>query len=249
MTYFKYFSKYVTTTIDKKLVVATDIFKRVGLSDKYKDIASLLVPYLVTDGETPELVSNKFYNTPDYHWVILLINGIVNSRTEWPKSNAEVEKAVFAEYPFIVLVPNTSFYNIGDIIVSGGKKFEVVQVNPAEQLVSLMSLSGIVELSNGDSAQNETLDITGLTLSGIVSTPATTIHHYIDTTTGLVIDVNALVEEEGAFVNVYNVNAVNIVPVTNFEHELTLNDDKRTISVLDSRYLGQFVRDYKNILE
>lgn len=248
MTYFKFFSKYVTTTIDKKLVVVTDIFKRIGLGEQYKDISSLMIPYLVTDGETPELVSYKFYDTPDYHWVVLLMNGITNPRTEWPIANADIEKSVFAKYPFTVLVPNTSSYSVGDIVANGNDKFEVVKVTAETQLVELLSISGVVTLAANDVVVNETKDISGLVLSGIVSTPTTAIHHYFDNINEVIIDIDALVEEEGAFVNVYNSNAQNIVPVTNYEYEFALNDEKRTVNVLDSRYLGQFVRDYKNLL-
>ena len=248
MTYFKYFSKYISTTIDKKMVVVTDIFKRVGLGDQYKDIASLLIPYLVSDGETPELVSNKFYNTPEYHWVILLINGITNPRTEWPISNDAVEKLVYEKYTFNVIVADPGQYSVGDIISRNTDTFVVTDVDIATQIVKLRSQSGIVDLVANETVINETTEVSGLILAGIVSRPPTEIHHYYDTTSQEIIDINAIVEEDGAFVNVYTLPAANLVPITNIEFELSLNDDKRTVSVLDSKYLGQFVRDFKNIL-
>ena len=30
--------------------------------------------YDVVDGETPEIISEKFYGTPFYHWVVMLVN-------------------------------------------------------------------------------------------------------------------------------------------------------------------------------
>tara|TARA_R110000868_G_scaffold332780_3_gene593742 strand:- start:385 stop:879 length:495 start_codon:yes stop_codon:yes gene_type:complete len=63
--------------------IATDITKRVALSDAVKANFSVYDEYDVKDGETPELVSYKFYDTTEYHWVILMLNDIIDPRYEW----------------------------------------------------------------------------------------------------------------------------------------------------------------------
>jgi len=39
-----------------------------------------------------------------------------------------------------------------------------------------------------------------------------------------------------------------VVPVTNYEYEVLLNEKKRSISLLDSRYLQQFLNDMRTIM-
>jgi len=58
-------------------IVVTDIFKRVGL--KKPAVGKLaLEKYYIDDGNTPEDIAKIFYNNVYYHWVILVVNDIVN---------------------------------------------------------------------------------------------------------------------------------------------------------------------------
>lgn len=45
---------------------------KMQISDAERKIS--LFDYVMLDGETPEIVSHKFYDTMDYHWIIMLIN-------------------------------------------------------------------------------------------------------------------------------------------------------------------------------
>jgi len=76
----------------------TDIFRRVIVSDRYKNSAAFLLPYVVTEKETIEAVSTKFYGIPDYHWVIILVNTIVNTREEWPLTEKELLEKIAVSY-------------------------------------------------------------------------------------------------------------------------------------------------------
>lgn len=63
------------------LSVATkikDIVKRFGQTNPR--------PYVIKDGESPDLVSNRVYGTPKYDYIVLLTNEIRNVYDEWPKS-------------------------------------------------------------------------------------------------------------------------------------------------------------------
>ena len=94
MTYFSKFPLYLTTTGYKgpigsgsKLknqVIITDFFRRIRTGTQFATLTTGIVPYVVRDGYSPELVSHEFYGSPFYHWVVLLVNDIVNPREEWP---------------------------------------------------------------------------------------------------------------------------------------------------------------------
>ena len=69
--------------------VVTDIFRRVSV-DPFKKNLVILQDVTVPDGFTIEQVADKFYNRPDYHWVIMVINDIVDIRKDWPMSSADL---------------------------------------------------------------------------------------------------------------------------------------------------------------
>lgn len=76
-----------------------DFFRRVKASERYITTVGALVPYVVEDGEYPEHVSQRFYDTPFYHWTILLVNNITNPREEWPLSEKQLMKRIELLYP------------------------------------------------------------------------------------------------------------------------------------------------------
>lgn len=78
--------------------VVVDIFKRVIFSKEYKENSAYYEEYEVLHGETPEEVSYRFYGTQSLHWLILMINDIVDPRFEWPVSEENLLKAVADRY-------------------------------------------------------------------------------------------------------------------------------------------------------
>lgn len=82
---------------------ATDILRRVGLSEKTKDQLSVLENYIISEGERPEQVANTLYGNPEYHWIVLLFNDIVNPYYEWPLDNLSMEQYIQRKYPGKVL--------------------------------------------------------------------------------------------------------------------------------------------------
>lgn len=165
MSYFKKFPLYITNTGENTSIVMTDFFRRTQFGSRFNDVSVALIPYLVLDGETPESVSNKFYGSPYFHWVVLQVNAIVNRYDEWP-------------------LPNKS----------------------------------ITDLAKDYYGENKLNDI----------------HHYIDVQTGYEVDY----DDESAFQ----------YPVTNLEHEIALNDNKRNIRILDAKFLNQVVREFDSLI-
>lgn len=78
--------------------VVVDIFRRIILSKEYQDNSTYFEEYEVLHGETPEEVSYRFYGTQQLHWLILMLNNIVDPRFEWPVSQENLYKAVSDKY-------------------------------------------------------------------------------------------------------------------------------------------------------
>ena len=93
---FPYMAYDIKGDRNKKLV--KDILRRVRINQKIKDSIALLEPYDIQDGERPEHVSFKFYGSPVYHWVILLVNEITDPYYGWPLGQREFQNYVADKY-------------------------------------------------------------------------------------------------------------------------------------------------------
>jgi hypothetical protein len=87
-----------STSKIQRQVVITDFFRRVRTGRGFGEITNGVVPYVIKDGETPEKIAHEFYGSAYYHWVILLVNDIVNVREEWPMDNEEFNEYLADNY-------------------------------------------------------------------------------------------------------------------------------------------------------
>lgn len=89
--YFNMFPKILYTLDDgSSAQVIQDVTRRIILSPELKNNNSLYDLYDVRDGETPELVADRFYKNPMYHWVVLHANDIIDPRFDWPLSQVNL---------------------------------------------------------------------------------------------------------------------------------------------------------------
>ena len=88
---------YTLDDYDSEQVVV-DIFKRVVLSKEFKENTSYYFEYEVLHGETPEELSYRFYGTQNLHWLILMVNDIIDPRFNWPVSEENLFKIVSDKY-------------------------------------------------------------------------------------------------------------------------------------------------------
>ena len=67
----------------------TNILRRVRLRAKVKDNTLLFDTYDVREGETPEMIADKLYGNPEFHWVVLMMNDVVDRYHQWPMSRRQ----------------------------------------------------------------------------------------------------------------------------------------------------------------
>jgi len=97
--YFQKFPYDVYSLDDLESVqVIKDIFRRITVSDEIKNNASLYDEYDIRDGDTPEKLADKVYGSPEYHWLILHINEIIDPRYDWPLSTYVLSEYVSSKY-------------------------------------------------------------------------------------------------------------------------------------------------------
>lgn len=228
MDYFSRFPQILLPSNSKPILI-TDFLRRVSLSEKFRINTVFLDDYLVKDGETPEMVSNIFYGTPRYHWVILMVNDITNPREEWPILDAKVTDLVYQKYDFVIGVPSGTAYNANDVVTSDNDGTFLVSKVVGNN-VYLRSQVGKIVLTTSNTLNNTTEETENLVISSVTD-PEEGVHHYYDSELGYIVD-------EGY--------SVNTNPVSNYEYEIEINDAKRTVKVLNGSYIEQIVQEFSD---
>lgn len=139
----------------------TDIFRRVRAFDNNLQTSLIYDDYDILDGETPEIVADKFYNESYYHWVILLANNILDPRFDWPLGNAELRTFVRRKYNIENIDAIKHYVNENDEVVHSsyaGTKYPVSYydyeeaINEAKRRISIVKaqfLPAFVNSFNG----------------------------------------------------------------------------------------------------
>ena len=126
-------------TSSPKLV--TNFLRRVKVREGIKNQASLFSTYRIPSGDTPEMVSFRFYDPVDYYWVVLLMNNIKDRFYDWPKTEHQFLTYVNDKYadPNAVHsyeVTQSSGTQAGDGPSDYSHKIEVNSDYPGAQSVS-----------------------------------------------------------------------------------------------------------------
>lgn len=95
--FFNYFPRMLYP-FDPKKEVVTDIFRRVVPRDKFIVNEMFLDRYTLRSGERPEDIAYQLYKDPEYHWVILLINNIIDPYNEWYFTPEQLQAMVKQRY-------------------------------------------------------------------------------------------------------------------------------------------------------
>jgi len=231
MSYFQKFP-YLSLTQNQKFLLVRDIFSRVTLSDKFNENSVYLEKYLVLDGETPELVSEKFYGTPFNHWMILMVNNIIDPREEWPVRDNKVVDRVYMNYDMVITVPSGAAYTVNDELQSStGGKFVVS--SKSGNTIYIRSQNGFQPLTTSATMNNLTTEVTGLVISS-VTLPTNRVHHYYDTDLEYIVD--------------YDAGNPDIISVTNLEHEIEQNDAKRNVKILPPVYVTAVEKEFNRLM-
>lgn len=101
-----YFAKFPTieyeftskTDTNRFIETGVDVSTRIEMVISDEDFQNMCTRYTIGNGELPEHVSNRFYNTPDLAWTVLYINGIGNINNEWPLRDIELNDYVIKKY-------------------------------------------------------------------------------------------------------------------------------------------------------
>jgi hypothetical protein len=100
MNYFEYFPVISYTFAEGNTswsLNITDITRHVTIIEAVKAKISVFYPYVVQDGERPDTVATKVYGGPEYTWIVLVTNNILNLY-DWPLTEEEMGRYIIDKY-------------------------------------------------------------------------------------------------------------------------------------------------------
>jgi hypothetical protein len=86
----------------RSYAIARNVLRRVGFTDRINERAAF-IEYDIKDGERPEHIANRIYGNPQYHWIILLANNIIDPYHGWYKPQTVMENYIQRVYNSIAV--------------------------------------------------------------------------------------------------------------------------------------------------
>lgn len=101
--YFKDFPKFIYDfkydgSDTTKTSVVKDITRNVRVRKEILSNITLYDEYDIIDGETPEIIAEKIYGNPEYHWIIMLVNERYDYITDFPLEESALVKVMQDKY-------------------------------------------------------------------------------------------------------------------------------------------------------
>jgi hypothetical protein len=82
----------------EKSILIKDITTNIRFKKAFIESLPLTETYKIMDGDTPEIISEKLYGTPEYHWILMLLNQRYDYINDFPLSNRELEILIANKY-------------------------------------------------------------------------------------------------------------------------------------------------------
>lgn len=81
-----------------KTSVVVDVTRNIRVKKHVLANVALYDEYRIIDGETPEIIAEKFYGTPEYHWIVMLANEKYDYAKDFPLTEPVLQKHISSYY-------------------------------------------------------------------------------------------------------------------------------------------------------
>lgn len=170
--YFKFFptTYYIQSNTSTSLDVLTNITSRFKFENSFKDNNSVFYEYEIKEGDTPEIIADKFYGSPENHWIVLNFNDIVDPQFDWPLDQRTLIRFIDEKYTSNADTANgqtgvqwaklnVKQYNKVETITNNLNNVEkIVKITvDAETYANLSSSSTTISLQDGNTVTVDTI--------------------------------------------------------------------------------------------
>ena len=98
-------------TMPNKYQTVRNIMNRIKIKDSIKSDIAAFYPYIIEEGERPDILSYKYYGSVSYAYLILLFNNIIDPQFDWPLGAIDFENYIISKYGSVsTAYTETKFY-------------------------------------------------------------------------------------------------------------------------------------------
>ena len=243
-----YYDLPVTSATDTTLQILTDITINVRVRKEILENITLYDEYDMKEGETPEIIAEKYYGNPELHWTIMLVNERYDYHNDFPLSTQELYENAIAKYGSENLDQIHHYEKDGLIVQGQGlltvsdqlyqaiiPKSDVIQneyvfAQVVDKVVTATGPKAVILLEKGKFVAGQ-----DITLYGIRVNEDTRVSGY-GAVMAYTLPNNAFQLSTG------------YTAVTNIQHEETENEKKRRIKLISPQLIQQVVKELKDLI-
>ena len=98
MLYFNSIPKILTPDVNGDGIVLTNLMTRSELIPSLLNNPMMFYKYDIQEGDTPEIVADKYYGDSYRYWVVLYANQILDPQWNWPLTNRQFDAYLTKKY-------------------------------------------------------------------------------------------------------------------------------------------------------
>jgi hypothetical protein len=231
---------------DTFLKVLTDITANVRIRKNILEDITLYDEYDIKEGETPEIIAERIYGNPEYHWIIMLANQRYDHLNDFPLTSAELYEYVVDKYG-VDNINNVHHYERDGLV---DEAIAVLKI--PTNVIDKLKVNDFISAAPIANARVESIDKINktvvirmdygrfksgdlVTLSGVRTDSITKVRSY-----SAIANFN--IAADGFSIN-ENYNAI-----TNYDYENAQNESKRRIKIISPQLIAQILNEYKKIM-
>ena len=230
-----YFKNIRNATIDidgsGNLDALKNLTAKAKVSDELINSTGFYQTMEIQDGERPDHLSKRLYNTEDFHWTFLLLNPqIKNIWDDWPMSSGQLIEYCINKYQYLAADTDDSLvdkFTLGETVTGG--------VSNATGIVKEIHVNMgyiVIEKTSG------TFTVTGETISGVdsqdsvacnfIKSQAYAPHHHTDDSTGEWVPRRA----------------AGTTGFTYIDYESAVTEQNRNLKIIKPQYVRRLARQF-----
>ena len=98
MMYFETLPKINTTDYKGSAITMTNLISRVEVIQSLLNDPLLFYTYDIQEGDTPEIVADKYYGNSYRYWLVLFSNQLFDPQWDWPLTSRQFGDYLYAKY-------------------------------------------------------------------------------------------------------------------------------------------------------
>jgi len=225
-----------------------NITSYIDMIDQLKGEVAFYEKYTILDGDRPDVVSQKLYGTPDYHWTFFFMNDGLRE-SGWPLPEREMRELVKKRYPHRTVTTEDAIaanFLPGDFVLgkTSGTTGRVIERNLDLGQIVIASDENEAGLNNnfgqteqivaGTTAEEQAINTANL-ISESVQYNATL---YYKNSAGDIVDIDP-----------YNQTTSGLIPTTIMEDNIEFNDKLKDIIIIKPDRIASVVSEYFRLLK